>query len=216
MTGKTHVPDGWRVARLGDVAEVNRSSWDPSEGNTILYLDLTAVVAPGVLAPPRELAAADAPSRARRRVQPGNILVSTVRPNLRGFARVTEAPENLIAATGFAIVAPNPIVSGSFLYHHVMTGQFANYLEDSTTGQAYPSVRPADVANFRFAVPPLSEQQAIAALLDSVDEAIESGRMETDMLQSLKSSAADALLTGRVRVGVGGRLKVSKGDRWKS
>ena len=47
----------------------------------------------------------------------------------------------------------------------------------------------------------LARQRAIAALLDSVEENIERGRMETAMLKSLKASAADALLTGRVRIG---------------
>ena len=55
-------------------------------------------------------------------------------------------------------------------------------------------------------LPTLAEQQAIAAALDGVDEAIERGRMETDMLKSLKASAADALLTGRVRVEMGERI----------
>ena len=114
-----------------------------------------------MLAPPRELAAKDAPSRARRRVQAGDILVSTVRPNLRGFARVTAAPVNLIASTGFAVVTAIR-VDGSLLYHHIMTDEFANYLEESTTGQAYPAVRAIDVANFRFAVGPLPEQQTFA------------------------------------------------------
>ncbi len=196
------IPADWKVVRLGDVAEVNARAWDPSDGNNILYLDLTAVVVPGVLAPPRDLAAKDAPSRARRRVQAGDILVSTVRPNLRGFARVTAAPENLIASTGFAVVTAKSMVDDSLLYHHVMTDEFANYLEESTTGQAYPAVRAVDVANFRFAIAPLPEQQTIAALLDSVDEAIKRGRKERDALTSLKASAADALLSGRVRVGV--------------
>ena len=196
------MPASWEVVRLGDVAEVNARAWDPSDGNNILYLDLTAVVVPGVLAPPRDLAAKDAPSRARRRVQAGDILVSTVRPNLRGFARVTAAPENLIASTGFAVVTAKCMVDDSLLYHHVMTDEFANYLEESTTGQAYPAVRAVDVANFRFAIAPLPEQQTIAALLDSVDEAIKRGRKERDALTSLKASAADALLSGRVRVGV--------------
>ena len=130
------MPASWEVVRLGDVAEVNARAWDPSDGNNILYLDLTAVVVPGVLALPRDLAAKDAPSRARRRVQAGDILVSTVRPNLRGFARVTAAPENLIASTGFAVVTAKSMVDDSLLYHHVMTDEFANYLEESTTGQA--------------------------------------------------------------------------------
>ena len=55
-------------------------------------------------------------------------------------------------------------------------------------------------------LPPLAEQQAIAAALDGVDEAIEQGGMETEMLRSLKASAADALLTGRVRVEMGERI----------
>ena len=39
------VPDGWQVVRLGDVAEVNRHSWNPTDGtSSILYLDLTAVM----------------------------------------------------------------------------------------------------------------------------------------------------------------------------
>ena len=42
--------------------------------------------------------------------------------------------------------------------------------------------------------------------LDRVDNAIEQGREERGRLQSLKASAADGLLTGRVRVPVENRL----------
>ena len=118
------VPADWEVVRLRDVAEVNRDQWDPAEGSSILYLDLTAVAAPGRLSPPNELAAEDAPSRARRRVQAGDVLISTVRPYLRGFARLLEAPHNLIASTGFAVLTPLPKVDGSLIYHHVMAPPF--------------------------------------------------------------------------------------------
>ena len=158
---------------MGDVAEANRSGWSPSDDATVLYLDLTSIVVPGIMSCPKKLAAAEAPSRARRRVHSGDILVSTVRPNLRGFARVREAPKNLIASTGFAVLTPKSDVDGSYGYHHVMTQQFADYLEKATTGQAYPAVRPADVANFVLPIPPLPEQRAIAAVLDSIDDAIE-------------------------------------------
>ena len=199
VPGLGTIPAGWQVVRLGDVAEINRSNWNPADGSSILYLDLTAVTAPGVLLPPREIDAAEAPSRARRRVSAGDILVSTVRPNLRGFARVHKAPDNLIASTGFAVVTPSEGTDGSFIYHHVMTPQFAGYLEGATTGQAYPAVRPSDVAAYTLPLPPLAEQQAIAPALDGVDAAVEVARWETNLLKCLKKSAADALLTGRVR-----------------
>ena len=190
------VPDGWQVVRLGDVAEVNRHSWNPTDGtSSILYLDLTAVIAPGTMDPPRRIRASDAPSRARRRVRTGDTLVSTVRPYLRGFARVREAPENLIASTGFAVVSPKPTVDGSFVYQHVMTPAFSNHLENAMTGQAYPAVRPRDVATYSLALPQLIEQRAIAAVLDSIDEAIERTETVIAATEGLRDALLHELLT---------------------
>ena len=68
------------------------------------------------------------------------------------------------------------------------------------------SVNQQDVSEMPFPLPNLAEQQAIAAALEGVNEAIVRGRMGTNMLKSLKASAADALLTGRVRVEMGERI----------
>ncbi len=195
------IPARWKVVRLGDVAQVNRCNWEPTEGPPILYLDLTSVVAPGRLDNPKEIAVKDAPSRARRQVRSGDILVSTVRPYLRGFARISHAPDNLIASTGFSVLTPSSDVNNSYIYHQIMTSRFARHLEGAMTGQAYPAVRPGDVIAYRFPLPPLAEQRAIAAALDGVDRAVERSRAECDKLKQLKTSVADALLTGRVRVG---------------
>ena len=200
MKSKKQMPDSWEVVRLGDVAEINQSNWNPGQGSTILYLDLTSVIEPGILAPPKELAAKEAPSRARRQVRPGDILVSTVRPNLRGFARVPEAARNLVASTGFAVVSPRRTVNGSFVYQHVMTSQFAQYLENAATGQAYPAVLASDVAGFTLPIPPLPEQRAIAAVLDSIDDAIE----RTDAVIAATERLRDALLHELLTRGVPG------------
>ena len=193
--GHRAVPDGWQRVRLGDVAELNRINWEPSDGGTILYLDLTAVSAPGTLSPPKALQASEAPSRARRRVRSGDILISTVRPNLRGFARVRKAEENLVASTGFAVVAPTDQVVDSFVYQHVMTLQFADFLVGATTGQAYPAVRATDVEEYPLFLPPLPEQRAIAAVLDSIDDAIESAETVIAATGQLRDSLLHDLLT---------------------
>ena len=189
-TNPDAIPSSWQIVWLGDVVEINRDTWNPAEGTSIHYLDLAAVSTPGKIK-----RAADAPSRARRRVRMGDILVSTVRPNLRGFARIREAPENLIASTGFTVLSPLSTTNGSWIYHHVMTQSFAGYLENATSGQAYPAVRPDDIARYPLPFPPLAEQQAIAAVLDSIDEAIERSEEAITTTERLQDSLRHELLT---------------------
>ena len=195
MRNEPCVPDGWQIAQMGDVVDVNRCQWDPTDSSPILYLDLNSIVAPGRLSAPKELAACSAPSRARRRVRAGNILVSTVRPYLQGFARVVEAPSNLIASTAFAVLAPRPEANGSFLYHHIMAYPFLRHLEASMTGQAYPAVRPRDVLAYRFPIPPIAEQRTIATVLDSIDEAIERTEAVVAATERLRDALLHELLT---------------------
>ena len=86
-------------------------------------------------------------------------------------------------------------VDGSFVYHHVMTMPFAVSLENATTGQAYPAVRPADVTSYELPLPPLPEQRAIAAVLDSIDDAIERTEAVIAATEQLRDSLLHQLLT---------------------
>ena len=63
------------------------------------------------------------------------------------------------------------------------------------------SINQQDVSELPFPLPPFTEQQAIAALLDRVDVTLEQVREERSGLQLLKMSTAGALLTGLARVG---------------
>ena len=54
----------------------------------------------------------------------------------------------------------------------------------------------------KFAIPQPKEQEKIAAALSRSEDAIEWTREELNRLQLLKEATADALLTGRVRVGL--------------
>ena len=70
----------------------------------------------------------------------------------------------------------------------------------ATPGVSQANINPTSLKSLTIPLPSLSEQQAIADALDGVDEAVEQARQERDGLQLLKASAADALLSGRVRV----------------
>ena len=195
-------PDGWRPAHLGDLARVNPeqlgSRTDPD--HLLEYLDIAAIEQPGVIGASRTFRFSEAPSRARRLAREGDILVSTVRPYLRNFARVREAPDNLVVSTGYAVIRPGGGVDGGFLYQHVLSARFVDFLKPRMSGSNYPAVTADDVEAYPLFLPPLSEQREIAAVLSSVDDAIEESQTFMDRLRVVKSGLMSILLTGELRV----------------
>ena len=190
-------PDGWRSAKLGAIAQVNPEQLahrtDPDY--LLEYLDISAVERPGIIGASRTLTFSEAPSRARRRARAGDILVSTVRPYLRNFVRIGGAPSNLVASTGYAVVRPADGVDGRFLYQHVLSDAFVEFLKPRMSGSNYPAVKSNDVRAYTFAVPSLPEQRKIAAILSSVDEAIEKTQAVIDQVQVVKRGLMQELLT---------------------
>ena len=65
---------------------------------------------------------------------------------------------------------------------------------------AQPNINAAEYSSLPVALPPLEEQQRIADAHDGVGATLEESRRGTDVLRSVKASAAEALLSGRVRV----------------
>ena len=90
---------------------------------------------------------------------------------------------------------------GGFTFYSLVHKDIRLFINGTTRSK----LTQADLLQIEIGFPSdLNEVMAIAALLDSVNEAIEHGRTQTNMLKSLKASAVDALLTGRVRVPLGG------------
>ena len=70
----------------------------------------------------------------------------------------------------------------------------------ATTGQAYPAVRPDDMAAYAIGLLELLEQMTIANALDHVDATITDAQFETDVLTYTRKSMSNVLLTGQARV----------------
>lgn len=195
-------PEGWSFADLSSLSRLNPdqlgSRTDPDY--LMEYVDITSIKQPGFIGASRTLRFADAPSRARRVVRKGDILVSTVRPYLRNFARVREAKDNLVASTGYAVVRPGNGVDGGFLYQRIMSPGFIEYLKTRMTGSNYPAVTAHDVGSYRLSLPPLSEQRKIAVTLSSLDDEIEQSMRLLCGLQAVKNGLSSVLLTGELPV----------------
>ena len=116
------------------------------------------------------IACADAPSRARQIVKTGDILVSTVRPNLNGVAAVPIELDGATASTGYTVLRPrSDRVDGSYLFHWVKHPEFVGEMVRLATGASYPAVSDKIVRAAMIPLPPLPEQRRIAAILDKAD-----------------------------------------------
>ena len=143
---------GENVVTVEDVAAINASSHSArSHPQEIEYIDISSV-APRQLLETNRLFYDHAPSRARRIVEPGDTLVSTVRPERRAMLFVARAFEQLTASTGFAVVSPHD-VAPTFLYRAITSDRCIDHLAAAASGSAYPSVNPKVLAAWEFAMP---------------------------------------------------------------
>ena len=144
----------------------------------------------------------EAPSRARRKLKLGDILMATVRPNLQAFARVQSAQSGCIASTGFSVLSAKRDHSADYVYHYLFSEHITGQIDALVVGSSYPAINSADVANLAIHCPEKAEQDAIAQVLNDSDETVISGETKLSILKREKSALMQQLLTGKRRVKV--------------
>lgn len=162
-------------------------TWNPAregKGSLFKYIDISSVAqVEKRIVPNGEIPTSEAPSRARQLVRAGDVLVSTVRPNLNAVAFVPEEMDGATASTGFCVLRPDKKrLSGRYLFHWVQSHTFIADMVKQATGQSYPAVSDKIVKGSRLPLPSILEQNRIAAILD-----------EADALRRLRQRAIDRL-----------------------
>jgi type I restriction enzyme, S subunit len=158
---------------LGELVEPVET-WSPEHDapdETFTYIDLSSVDQDQkVIIGARKMPCEEAPSRARQLVKAGDVLVSTVRPNLNAVAYVPADLDGATASTGFCVLRPHPDkLHGRYLFHWVRTPRFIGEMVRGATGASYPAVSDRIVCKSRLPAPALSEQWRIAEILDKAD-----------------------------------------------
>ena len=155
------------------------ATWNPAQEPDVqfLYVDVGAVdnVAKAITQPTLT-SGIDAPSRARQLITAGDVLVSTVRPNLNAVAYVEEGMDGATASTGFTVLRASKMLNPRYLFHWVRTKQFVSDMVSKATGASYPAVSDRIVKNSTIPLPPLGDQIRIATILDHASSNVEQRR----------------------------------------
>lgn len=169
------LPTGWREVKLGEVCSIDKralSSQTPHD-YCFDYISLSDIER-GRLLKTQKCKYSEAPSRARRIVAKGDVLLATVRPYLQGFYIFRNHVKDCIVSTGFAVLSPKSnLLNSSYLYEILFSQYMMATYHAFNVGSNYPAVNSSDIRKFKIPLPPLPEQKAIASLLETWDTAIE-------------------------------------------
>ena len=131
------------------------------------YVDISSVENHQILPHLQSYTFENAPSRARRKVKRGDVVVSTVRTYLRAITSVETEHENLVFSTGFAVVRPKPsLCDPEFLRAALLSNEFINNVVSNSNGVSYPAINASDLMRLRVPLPDLETQRRIADYLD--------------------------------------------------
>ena len=197
------VPTHWRVERLKHVATLNDETLSESTDPNFAmeYIDIGSVDPVKGIIGTETLSFADSPSRARRVVRDGDVIVSTVRTYLRAIAPIEHPPINMIVSTGFAVVRPK-IIHTKFAFFLFRSSYFVERVVANSTGVGYPAINASEIGCFSICVPSIDEQHAIARFLDRETPKIDTLVAKKERLIELLKERRSALITRAVTKGL--------------
>jgi type I restriction enzyme, S subunit len=193
------MPEGWEVTSLSEIALTNVKSYTAKNLPDMLrYIDISAVNGGNIAINPL-IASDEAPGRARRIANHGDVIWSNVRPDLRAYALVMHPDEFDVFSTGFTVLSSD-CVPFSYLYLLTTTDAFVSYLVNRTTGSSYPAVRPDDFDRADVVLPPQKLLTAFHELCEPSFELATTLRQQNANLAKARDLLLPRLMNGTLSV----------------
>lgn len=194
------IPRGWRVGTLGDIAGFN--NWTLSKRDDldiVQYIEISEVQR-GEIGQIATYMRGEEPSRARRRLQHGDTVLSTVRPDRGAYFLAMNPSDNLLVSTGFAVFTPSHPY-WSFVHAAMIRDEVFERLGALADGAAYPAVAPETIAGLPVVIPDESVVCAFHAFCAPFYEKAAQHRSESRTLAEARDALLPQLMSGDVRAG---------------
>jgi len=221
MSDRAPSPSTWIHSTIGEIVMPKVEQGLPDDSDEFTYVDIGSVNTQSKrVVEPKRLSKTHAPTRARQRLKPGDVLVSMTRPNLNAVAKVTPDLKGAIGSTGFCVLR-SETVDSDWLFYRVQARDFIEAMVDVVQGALYPAVRPKDIHAFPLHTPPIHDQRQIVADIETqfarLDDAVASLKRAQVRLKRYRASVEGGLRgaagANRSRVGPTGGPRIRTGER---
>lgn len=156
--------------------------------DTIKYIDISSIDNKrNVMTGFTEYVLEDAPSRAQQHIQKNDIVVSTVRPNLKNVAITSYDADNLVASSGFCVLRAEKCLP-LYLMAIVCSDDFTDAMTKVVTGANYPAIKDSDVKNYVVPLPPIDLQNQFTEFVEQTDKLKFEVKQSLDKLETLKKA----------------------------
>ena len=201
------IPENWKWVRLGEVM-IERGQKKPDENFS--YIDIGSIDnKKNKLGECKILSPEKAPSRARKLVNIGDIIYSTVRPYLLNTCIIDRIinPKPIVS-TGFAVITTNNIDINKYIFKVLLSPMFNDYANDreNAKGVAYPAINDTKLKMAIIPLPPLAEQKRIVEKLDNVLANIDELKANEEKLSILQKNFPDKLKKSILQSAIQGKL----------
>lgn len=152
--------------KLSNVAELSDLRFSPSQNpdDKFFYIDISNINTSDGSYEKTAIKNAHAPSRARKKLERFDVIVSTVRPNRNATSLILEDADNLVCSTGFAVLKATKI-NPYYLFVFTKTSYFIDQLVRQTSATMYPAVNESDVLNVGLFIPSEKDQQKVEQII---------------------------------------------------
>ena len=194
------IPNGWSFDYVGNYCKDNIANLSKNDKFTsIEYLD-TGSIFEGFIESTQQLCLStdEIPSRAKRKVTDGDIVYSTVRPNLHHYGLIKNPSENFIASTGFAVLHNNGgTVSNELIYMWLTKDSVLDYLQAiaENSVSTYPSLNVSDLLNVKIIIPTADILQESNRILTTIFESIYANNRQISLLNNMKQTLLPMLFS---------------------
>lgn len=189
------IPKGWRVGRLGEIAENVRDgvqAGDVEPGTPYIALEHM---------PRRSIAlqdweTADDVISNKSRFRRNDILFGKLRPY---FHKVGIAPVEGVCSTDILVLRPKKADWYSYVLGHVSSAEFVSYTDSASTGTKMPRTNWRDMAAYQIALPPVEVVQSFQSVAKPMFDSIIARIHESQTLAETRDALLPRIVSGEIR-----------------